>query len=225
MKRLSLLFLMSMAATTLYSQITFTPKAGASMSHMSLPSDFADPGEDYTSKIGLIVGVAVEIPLMGELLSVQPELLFHQKGFKYKWESAGEMEEYKYTLNYIELPILAKVKFGKFYAVAGPSFGYGIGGKWEGKYTYSGGSESYSGKVKFGERPSNSNSDDDYFDNALDICIQVGAGIKVSVVVIELRYGFGVTNVDDVYGGYTGSWKSKNGSLQLTVGVPLGGKK
>ncbi len=126
MKKLSLLFLMSIGTTMLYSQITFTPKAGASLSHMSLPSDFADPDEDYGSKIGLIIGVAVEIPIMGELLSVQPELLFHQKGFKYKWKSGGEMEEYNYTLNYIELPILAKVKFGKFYAVAGPSFGYGI---------------------------------------------------------------------------------------------------
>jgi len=53
----------------------------------------------------------------------------------------------------------------------------------------------------------------------------VGAGVKVSVIVIELRYGIGLTNVDDVYGGYTGSWKSKNGSLQLTVGYPIGGKK
>jgi len=160
---------MSIATTTLYSQLTFTPKAGASLSHMSLPSSFADPDEDYGSKIGLIVGVAAEIPLMGELLSLQPELLFRQKGFKSKWKSSGEMEEYKYTLNYIELPILAKVKFGKFYAVAGPSFAYGLGGKWEGTYSYPGGTEEYTGKVKFGDRPSNTSSDDDYFDNALDI--------------------------------------------------------
>ncbi len=101
----------------------------------------------------------------------------------------------------------------------------GLGGKWEGTYSYPGGTEEYSGKVKFGDRPSNTSSDDDYFDNALDICFQVGAGIKVSVVVIELRYAFGLTNVDDVYGGYTGSWKSKNGSFQLTVGYPIALKK
>jgi hypothetical protein len=48
--------------------------------------------------------------------------------------------------------------------------------------------------------------------------------VKVSVIVIDLRYGMGLTNIYDEFGSYE-SLKSKNGSLQLTVGYPIGGKK
>jgi len=222
MKRLPLLFFMSMAITTLYSQIKFMPKAGASLSHVSYSNDLMYDGEDYSSKIGLIVGLAVEIPLIGERLSLQPELLFHQKGFKYKYDDVDYHDDYNYTLNYLELPVLAKVHFGKFYAEAGPSFAYGIGGKYKGTSDYGNGSETFTGKVKFGDEPDNSNPDDEYIDNALDINIQVGVGIKISVIVIDLRYGLGMTNLYDAVDGYDN--KSKNGSFQLTIGVPLGGK-
>jgi dTDP-4-dehydrorhamnose reductase len=96
-------------------------------------------------------------------------LLFHQKGFKYKYKEPGYEDEATYNLNYIELPILAKVKFGKFHAEAGPSFGYGIGGKYKGTYTDQGQSEDYDGKIKFGKEPDNSNFDDHYIDNALRV--------------------------------------------------------
>ena len=225
MKKISLFIFLSLAITPqLYSQITFLPKLGVSYSHVTYPSDFPDPEEDYKSKIGLILGVAAEIPLIGEMLSVQPELLFHQKGFKYKYLDDTWKDDYNYTLNYLELPILAKVNFGKFYAEAGPSFAYGIGGKYKGTTSYMGDEETYDGKIKFGSEPANSDPDDHYVDNALDICVQIGVGVKVSVIVIDLRYGMGLTNIYDEFGSYE-SLKSKNGSLQLTVGYPIGGKK
>jgi len=210
--------------STLYSQIIFMPKAGASLSSVMLSDDFKFDGDTYGSKIGLIAGVAVEIPLIGERLALQPELLFHQKGYSYKYDDGdGYTEDYKYTINYIELPILAKVKFGKFYAQAGPSISYGLGGWYKGDYTYQGQQIDDEGKIKFGTEPNNNPNYDEYIDNALDIGVQLGAGVQVSVIVIDLRYGLGLTNMYDDVAGYDA--KSKNGSLQLTVGVPLGGKK
>ena len=216
---------MSLAvATTLYSQIKFMPKAGVSLSNVSFSDDFKSPGEKYKSKIGMIIGVAVEIPLIGEMLALQPELLFHQKGFKYEDPGDGEYtQDATITTNYMELPILAKVKFGKFYAIAGPSFGYGIGGKYKSTFNdlYLGTSTETSGDVKFGTEPSNSTGDVIYVDNALDINVQVGVGMKISVIVIDLRYGIGLSNLYDQPSGSTMDNKSKNGSLQLTVGVPF----
>ncbi|HET9487281.1 MAG TPA: hypothetical protein VFO54_07605, partial [Chryseosolibacter sp.] len=62
-------------------------------------------------------------------------------------------------------------------------------------------------------------------DNALDIGVQIGAGVKVSPLVFELRYGFGLTNLYDERPEFTGDVKSQHRSLQLTVGLPLGSKE
>ncbi|MEO7988131.1 MAG: porin family protein [Chryseolinea sp.] len=172
----------------------------------------------------MIVGVAAEIPLVGKMLALQPELLFHQKGFKSEDPGDGEYkEEDSNTLNYLELPVLVKVKFGKFYAIAGPSFAYGIGGK--SKTTYhdliAGTTTKSTDKIKFGKEPDNYQGDDIYVDNAFDIGVQAGVGMKISVIVIDLRYGIGMTNLLDKPSGSPYDYKSKNGSLQLTVGVPI----
>ncbi len=225
MKKLIFLFFMSLAVlASTYAQIKFMPKAGGSLSNVAFSDDLMDPDVDIKPKIGIIVGVAAEIPLIGETLALQPELLFHQKGFKYDDPGDGEYtEEGSATLNYLELPVLAKIKFGKFYAIAGPSFSYGIGGKYKSTYhdLTQGTTEEESSNVKFKEMPDNYQGDDVFVDNAFDIGVQLGVGMKISVIVIDLRYGMGLTNLFDKPDGSPYDYKSKNSSFQLTVGVPI----
>lgn len=230
MKKVNILFIMSIAVvTSAYSQITFIPKAGATLATVAYSDNMKDYWDaDFSSKVGFIVGVAAEIPLgSNEMFALQPELLWHQKGFRYEYEDteAAYSEDYNYTLNYIEVPVLVKAKFGNFYASAGPSIGVGVVGYYNGSYTYLGETvDGDKGTVKFGNEPANYTGDDEYVDNALDFGVQVGAGVRVSILEIDLRYGFGLTNLYDKPDGFSGSVRSQNRSLQLTVGVPLGGK-
>jgi hypothetical protein len=220
MKKPGIVLLMTLAATGIFAQVVILPKAGASLSHLSLSDHYIFEEEEYGSKMGLVVGVAISIPVLAEGVSLQPELLLHQKGFDYKYTDQYLVDNYRYTLNYIELPILANIKFGKFHAVAGPSFAYGLGGKYRGTSTLGGQTESREGKIKFSKEPANTNPDNHYVDHAFDIGIQGGIGVQVNVLIVELRYGLGLINIYDGAANAR-NLRSKNGSLQLTVGFPI----
>ncbi|HET9487873.1 MAG TPA: outer membrane beta-barrel protein, partial [Chryseosolibacter sp.] len=140
MKKIFAFLLVGMvAATSVYSQVTFMPKAGATLSNVAYSDDIKDSwGADFGSKVGFVIGIAAEIPLGAEMWSLQPELLWNQKGFSYKYEEAGYKEDYNYTFNYLEVPLLVKVKIGAFHALAGPSIGYGIIGGYKGTYSENG---------------------------------------------------------------------------------------
>ena len=225
MKRISVVFAVIIAAIpSLYGQVTFVPKAGISYAHVSLSHDFVYDEEEYKSKFGLILGVAVEIPLINERLTLQPELLLHQKGFTYKYTDVDYQDKYSYTLNYVEVPILMKAAYRKFYGEIGPSVGIGLWGKYKGTTTSKGQQTSNEGKIKFGKEPDNASVDDHYIDNALDVGLQLGVGVKLAIIIIDLRYAIGLTNLYDDFGSYK-NLRSKNGSLQLTIGLPVGHRK
>jgi len=187
------------------------------ISTTNFPGDF-----DYGQKAGAIVGLATNISLGGDRFSLPPELLFHQKGYTSKYESSEVSSSYTTTLNYLEAPVLARVNFGKFYAGAGTYFGLGVSGKYKGSNTLQGlPTVQHEGKVKFGKEPDNYSGSNEYI-NAFDFGVQIGAGVKVSVITIDLRYGLGLNDIQEKRDLNT---QTCNRSLQLTVGLPIIGKK
>lgn len=225
-KRITLLCLSIAAFTSAYSQVTFMPKAGATFTNVAFSDDIKNSwGADFGSKVGFVAGLAVEIPLGQEIWALQPELLWHQKGYSYKYDEPGYHEDNNYTFNYLELPILAKIKTGNFFFLAGPSIGYGIIGTYKGTYQENGSKVDDSDWVYFGGEPSDYDVDEEYVDNRIDFGVQVGAGIEIKPFVVELRYGYGLTNLYDERPDFTGDVKSQHRSLQLTAGFMLGGKK
>ena len=80
--------------------------------------------------------------------------------------------------------------------------------------------ERFEGKVKFGEEPHNY-AGSNYYVNPFDFGLQFGAGVKVKVVVIDLRFGLGLTDLIDKRDLST----NVNRSLQLTAGFPIDGRK
>jgi hypothetical protein len=124
-------------------------------------------------------------------------------------------------LNYLEVPILARANFGKFYATTGTYVGFGVGGKYKGTDTFMGLTQEHEGNVKFGPEPDNYAGSNQYI-NAVDFGVQFGAGVKVSVVIIDLRFGLGLTDIIDMR-DYDA--KTVNTSLQLTAAFPLVAKK
>lgn len=206
---------------------TLLPKIGATYSNIAYEGN-----EDDKPIVGLAVGVGYNI-LVSKRLSVQPELNFVQKGSSSKdsytdFPYGGGFEDIKLTtktrLGYLQVPILVKMNFGKFYFNAGPSLGYGLKGKETYELSSSGEdrfgdpiSVSHKTKynIKFSEPPNNYNGDDRFVDNRLNFSVQVGAGAMVTEKLnIDVRYGLGLSNMMD-------ESKSKHRILQVTVGVPV----
>lgn len=222
--------ILSVSALTGFSQITFIPKAGVVLSTIHQSKDLKNEYETVSSRIGFMVGAGLELTI-SENFTIQPELMFIQKGYKteesydvFTRVSADQEFKDNIALNYLELPIMFKIKFNKFYVNAGPSFSYGIGGsdKWELNDSYNGVTESETSKIKFGKAPENNSGDNVYYDNAFDLGVQLGAGVKVGPVVIDLRYGFGLSNLNDKPKSFEGSYAFQNRALQLSVGFPIG---
>lgn len=211
---------------------TIIPKLGITLNNLSASDDIIAPDENQKMTLGVTLGASVEYSL-SDRISIQPELLFTQKGPKITFDFEDQFESIKsstaFTLNYLEVPILVKVKFGGFYVNLGPSIGLGIGGKYKYQEDYvdkqdPSFNESFneSGKVKFGEEPDNYSGDDAYFDNRMNIGMQFGAGYKIAdKILIELRYGLGMSNLFDKPAGVDMDPKSKTNSLQFTIGYPI----
>jgi hypothetical protein len=148
-------------------------------------------GEKPDSRTGLMVGGYLNFKVPMSPISIQPEVLYSQKGA----EEAGTTIE----LDYLEIPVLAKFSFAPGPATPHVYFG------------------PYVGFVLKSEVSSGGASAD--IDNTqTDFGGIVGAGLDLNLGVTELnagvRYGFGLTDAFD--GG-----QGKNGVFSIVAGVAL----
>jgi hypothetical protein len=227
-----------------YSQ-TIIIKEGFTLSRLSISNDL-DPDLGFDSKtkskVGFTAGVGFNLPI-SDKFSIQPELNFVQKGvriestvIKHFLIDVTYSVNNRMTINYLELPVLAKVSFGSnknFFLNAGPSIGIGLNGKSEitTTYTYTVNTEPKSEsstalyKVKFGKKPEEDDDNIKYLDNQFDVGIQLGGGVLIAKkVMLDIRYTFGLTNLMDSEKEATEgnvNNKSRNKVLQFTVGLPI----
>lgn len=182
---LALLFVVGLGFTSMAQSISVGPRIGATFANVKFSSD--EGSMEFKNTTGLQLGAVVNYNI-NEMLSIQPELLLVQKGFK-----AGDSDEdgsmtLKY--NYIEVPVLAKVSFGteafRGFATAGPTFGYLTGGK----YIYEFDGEEETEDIEF---------EDEDRRSEVGLSIGVGAAYKVGAgeLNLDVRYGFGLTSLND----------------------------
>ncbi len=176
---------------------------------LNITSLSVNPGsssEDYSSRLGLGIGVVVDKPLSDQIY-LHAEPMFLQKG------SSLETSDFTavFKLSYIELPIMFKYIFQTSasvipYAMAGPSIGLLT-----------------SAKVDFkddGEQDEKDNT------NIFDFGLGFGGGVSLphenKTFFAETRYVFGLTNVNKESDEST----VKNRGLQVIIGVtfPVGSK-
>jgi hypothetical protein len=223
-KNLFIMALLCSIASSGYAQTYVIPKAGLSVSTFAL----AENNGNISSLAGFTAGAALNIKL-GSTFSIQPELVFIQKGGSAEFkENIGdgilETTTTDVTVNYLELPLLAKAMFGngkiQYYVNAGPSISYGLGGKTDysrklnlgGEIVFE---ESVKGDVRFDDAPEEYQPQHIYFNNRIDIGIQFGGGVFIAnKVLVDLRYGMGLTKLDD-------EAQPKNRTFQVTMGVPI----
>ncbi|MDC0584486.1 PorT family protein [Bacteroidales bacterium] len=125
-------------------------KVGANVDNMEfdIDHDFGDEPETK-SKLGFHIGFITDISLIENTLSIQPALLYSNKGYSFDMEKMLEDELDQYDLNmknyegyvkvnydYIELPINFVCKNGGFQVSAGPYFAIGIGGAFKSNFSF-----------------------------------------------------------------------------------------
>lgn len=129
MKKIALL-LFTALFISFASQAQIGIKLGANLSNLS--GDLQN--EDFNeNKLGFVGGLSYNIPLSTDnFISIQPELLYSQKGFKYadfKFAQGGLnfTREGKVNYSYLDLPILLKINAGGFFFEGGPQLSYLLG--------------------------------------------------------------------------------------------------
>ena len=147
------------------------------------------------SKLGLQAGAFANFGL-SDLISIQPEVLYSQKGF----QSEGNSKN-KAKFNYIDIPVLVKVNAGGLFFEAGPQLGILASAK------VTDGSIDVDVKKNL---------------NTVDFGYVAGLGYQLETgPMIGLRYNGGIT---DIAKDGNNDNKTRNSAFQLYVGYTFGGK-
>jgi hypothetical protein len=131
--------------------------------------------------------------MVGKAFSIQPEVLFSSQGAKYN--NAGNTSNLK--VSYVNVPVMAKLKFGKVYLEAGPQVGF-----------------------RAGQDANNGNQTINNFAKNLDLSLGAGIGYHTpSGFGVGARYMAGLSKVGDfqVSPGNPINPDFKNSVVQLSV--------
>ncbi|WP_071837785.1 porin family protein [Hymenobacter norwichensis] len=192
-------------------------KAGANLSNLS--GDLTEE-DRFENKLGFHGGVMLNVGLAGDgFLSLQPEVLFSQKGFKYANNEFTILgNRYKYegdrTYNYIDVPVLLKINTGGFFVEAGPQYSYLLKVKDDSKFSVNGNTAS---------QGSNTQNLDNV--NRNEIGYAAGLGFQSdSGLLLGIRYNGSFTDFGK--DGYSDNdvRNARNSVFQASVGFLLPGK-
>jgi hypothetical protein len=174
-----------------------------------------DPTEvEYGYKAGVLAGVFLAIPLT-DVFSIEPQALFSQKGADVDGTGAKSSLDGSIRINYIEIPVLLKVRFPMSYSqvtpflFAGPSFAFRVGCTARGEILTATGSEDCD-KVGNGT----------LLDlKSTDVGLTGGGGIQFNAggypLRLDARYTWGLTDIND-----SGDAREiKNRAFAATIGI------
>lgn len=175
-------------------------RAGVNLSNVTKD---ADADFSIGSKLGANAAVFLELPI-GPIFSIQPELQFSQKGYKNTGTFLGNAYEYKQTSNFIEVPLLAKIKPVKNFGIlVGPQFSFLASTK----TNFTTANTSYENLVK--------EDNDNLRKNILGGVIGIEANAANFLVSLRYNVDFQTNNGD----GTSSTPKYKNQVAALSVGL------
>lgn len=152
-------------------------KAGMNMANIT-----GDEVEDAKIKPGMTIGGFATIPL-GDKLSVRPEILFTQKGYRIKESEEGYEYKGKAKMNWLDIPILAVYEVAEgIKAFVGPYFDLYLGGE-------------YVIESDFGDFDEKIEGEDV---NSLGMGLMFGGAYGVTKSIdVEARVALGLTSMDE----------------------------
>jgi opacity protein-like surface antigen len=181
MKKVLLLLVCISLAIGVDAQMRFGAKVGGTLSNFTVKSD-GEKVDNFKSGIGFQIGGVLEYSFT-ESFALQPELLYVMHNLK---RTPGEGVKMAYQVNDIQLPINLKYKMGvenlKFYAAAGPYFGYLV--------------SATAKRTIAGETSSQDMFGNDSKMRHLDFGIGVGFGVELSKITVGVGYQYGIANLD-----------------------------
>ncbi len=102
--------------------LTFGIRAGGNLASI-VNSDDA-PNFNQQQKIGFHAGAYLNLPL-AKTFSIQPEVLYSQKGYRADRTFLGNTYKYRVTTSYIDIPVLAKITPTKNFGIlVGPQISF-----------------------------------------------------------------------------------------------------
>lgn len=239
MKKIYIVACLALLTGNTFAQIMVGPKVGVNFSQINYGEDYDQRFDSFDQPFqnGFQAGLAFDFQ-NSHFFSLYSELLYTQKGSKYD-ASSNESGTVNYfieerrdlTLNYIEVPLLARLKIGgnsQFYVNAGPTASYWLNGKIKQTTIINGISSSTEGAVTFKDEDEITGTEDGIVFaredvNRFDIGAAIGAGALVDFVEgkfnIDVRYTVGFTSVYESSGDLKDSWK--NNVLSVSVGYFL----
>ncbi|EPD28834.1 Outer membrane protein beta-barrel domain-containing protein [Capnocytophaga granulosa] len=179
MRKIALLITLTIFGLTQANAQNFGFKGGYNYSSFN-----GDVAKDNTLKglSGFYVGALLELPL-GDVLSLQPEVIYSRQGAA--WEQKNILGEFKkdLKLDYLNIPVMAKVNLGPLFLQGGVQFGFLVG---KPEVSYTRGAQRVTEKV-----------DKDAY-AAFDFGVGAGLGVNLSQhFFVEARYTHSLTNALD----------------------------
>jgi hypothetical protein len=188
------------------SENTLSPKFGIK-GGVNLTNMYVQDVSDENMKVGFNAGFFAKLPVT-KGFSIQPELLYTSKGAKEEYNNFIEGRgEYRFNLNYIELPVLAVFNVAKNFNVhVGPYV-------------------AYLAEANIKDLKDNGTMDEitdlnaENF-NRIDYGVAGGLGIDISNFTLGARYNYGFREI-----GKSGSLSgrltkdSKNSAISLYIGI------
>lgn len=150
--------------------------AGYNLSDVKLNGSDGDAGDAD----GFYAGVLWEEQLI-PLLRIQSGLKYIKNGWSY--DNTGANGKERAVLNYLMVPVAARLKIGPLYAIGGVYGAYRAGSK----YKYKNGDEE---KISTDEI------------KRWDFGANLGLGFQVAMIGIEARYNWGFTDMTPTAGDY-----------------------
>lgn len=179
MRKIALLIALTIFGLTQANAQNFGFKGGYNYSSFN-----GDVAKDNTLKglSGFYVGALLELPL-GDVLSLQPEVIYSRQGAA--WERKNILGEFKkdLKLDYLNIPVMAKVNLGPLFLQGGVQFGFLVG---KPEVSYTRGAQRVTEKV-----------DKDAY-ASFDFGVGAGLGVNLSQhFFVEARYTHSLTNALD----------------------------
>ena len=183
---------------------TLTPKFGIK-GGLNLTNLYVNDVKDEHIKAGFNAGFFAKLPVTRGF-SIQPELLYSQKGAKLDYDNVFGSGEYRFNLNYVELPLTAVFNVAR-------NFNLHVGGY-----------ASYLVSANITQLKSNGDGNtitdlnEDNF-NRFDYGLVGGLGVDVDNFTIGARYNYGLREVGKsgtLSGNVTSN--SKNSAINLFIG-------
>lgn len=188
------------------SESGLTPKIGVK-GGVNLTNLYVDEVDDENMKAGLNLGLFAKIPVTRGF-SIQPEILYSNKGAKVAYNNTLIGGEYRFNLNYLEVPVLGVVNVAKNFNV------------------HFGGYAAYLTNVNIKAEDNGSSNeelvsfDEDDF-NRFDYGLVGGIGFDVKGVTLGARYNYGLNQVgekSDAFISNTVLRNAKNSGITLYAG-------